>query len=105
MVRAVESGASRRASAAKFEVSPSFVIKLMQRWCRRGTVAPDRIGGRKRAKLADHAERVQMLLAAEPDLTIAELRTRLAAEGLAVSRSALGRFLIAARLTRKKRRL
>jgi hypothetical protein len=35
--------------------------------------------------------------------TIAELRGRLAAAGIAVSRSALGRFLIAAGLTRKKR--
>jgi transposase len=103
VVRAVEAGASRRATAAKFEVSPSFVIKLMQRWRRRGTVQPERIGGRKRAKLAAHAERVQALLAAEPDLTIGELRGRLAAAGITVSRSALGRFLIAAGLTRKKR--
>jgi hypothetical protein len=42
-------------------------------------------------------------LAAEPDLTIAELRTRLAAEGIAVSRSAVDRFLAATGLTRKKR--
>lgn len=103
VVRAVEAGASRRATAAKFEVSPSFVIKLMQRWRRYGTVQPARIGGRKRAKLAAHAERVQALLAAEPDLTIGELRSRLAAAGILVSRSALGRFLIAAGLTRKKR--
>ena len=103
VVRAVEGGASRRAAAAKFEVSISFVVKLMQRWRRRGTVQPERIGGRKRAKLAAHAERVQALLTAEPDLTIGELRRRLAAAGIAVSRSALGRFLIAAGLTRKKR--
>ena len=46
VVRAVTAGASRRATAAKYDVSPSFVIKLMQRWRRRGTVQPDRIGGR-----------------------------------------------------------
>jgi transposase len=103
VVRAVEAGASRRATAAKYEVSPSFVIKLMQRWRRRGTVQPDRIGGSKRSTLAAHAERVHALLAAEPDLTIAELRTRLAAEGIAVSRSAVDRFLAGAGLTRKKR--
>jgi transposase len=43
-------------------------------------------------------------LAAEPDLTIAEVRDRLAAAGIAASRSAIGRFLLAAGLTRKKRR-
>lgn len=104
VVRAVEGGASRRAAAAKFEVSVSFVIKLVQRWRRRGTVQPERIGGGKRATLAAHAEQVHALLAAAPDLTIAELRGRLAAQGIATSRSALGRYLITAGLTRKKRR-
>jgi len=42
------------------------------------------------------------LLAAAPDLTIAELRRRLAAEGIATSRSAIGRLLVACGLTRKK---
>lgn len=32
MVRAVEARMSRRATAAKLEVSVSFVVKLMQRW-------------------------------------------------------------------------
>jgi transposase len=103
VVRAVAAGASRRATAAKFEVSPSFVIKLMQRWRRRGTLAADRIGGGKRSKLAAHAERVHALLAAEPDLTLAELRDRLAADGLEVSPSAISRFLTAGGVTRKKR--
>ena len=104
VVRAVENGASRRAAAAQFAVSISFVVKLMQRWRQRGTVQADRIGGWKRPKLAAHAERVHALLRAEPDLTIAELRSRLAAEGIATSRSGIGRFLAAAGLTRKKRR-
>jgi transposase len=104
VVRAVEAGLSRRAAAAKYEVSISFVVKLMQRWRRRGTVQPDRIGGWKRPTLAAHTARVRALVAAAPDLTIAELQSRLAAEGVAVSRSSVGRFLVAAGLTRKKRR-
>ena len=103
VVRAVENGASRRATAAKFEVSISFVVKLMQRWQRYGTVQPERVGGAKRSVLAAHGARVRALLAAEPDLTIAELRQRLAADGIGVSRSGLGRFLLAHGLTRKKR--
>jgi transposase len=104
VVRAVEAGLSRRAAAAKYEVSISFVVKLMQRWHRRGTVEPDRIGGWKQATLAAHAERVHALVTAAPDLTIAEVRDRLAAAGITASRSAIGRFLAAAGLTRKKRR-
>ena len=81
IVRAVEAGLSRRAAAAKFEVSVSFVVKLMQRWRDKGTLQPERIGGAKRSPLAAHAARVHALLAAAPDLTIAELRGRLAAPG------------------------
>jgi putative transposase len=104
VVRAVEAGLSRRAAARRFEVSVSFVIKLMQRWRREGTVAPARYGGGKRPALAAHAERVHDLLRDEPDVTIAELRSRLAAEAIHVSPAAISRFLTAAGLTRKKRR-
>jgi transposase len=103
LVRAVEAGASRRATAARFGVSPSCVIKLVQRWRRAGTLAPEPVRGGRRARLADHAERVQALLAAAPDSTIAALQTRLAADDIHVSPSAISRFLKACGLTRKKR--
>ncbi len=103
VVRSVEAGASRRATATRFEVSVSFVVKLMQRWQRQGTVQPGQYGGWKRSTLAPHAERVQALVAAEPDLTIAELRARLAAEGIAASPAGISRFLAACGLTRKKK--
>jgi transposase len=104
VVRAVEAGLSRRAAARRFEVSVSFVIKLVQRWRREGTVEPERYGGWKRPILAGHAERVHAVLRGEPDLTIAELRSRLAAEAIHVSPAAISRFLTAEGLTRKKRR-
>jgi transposase len=104
VIGAVEVGTSRRAAAAKFEVSVSFVVKLMQRWRRQGSVAPDRYGGWKRSPLEAAAEQVLALVAAGRDLTIEELRRRLAARGIRTSRSALGRFLLAHGLTRKKRR-
>jgi transposase len=102
VVRSVEGGASRRATAAKFEVSVSFVIKLMQRWRRRGSVVPDRYGGWKRSPLETHAARIVAMLVEAPDLTIEELRGRLTASGIQTSRSALGRFLQGQDLTRKK---
>ena len=103
VVRSVEAGASCRATAAKFAVSVSFVVKLMQRWRQRGTVAPDQYGGWKRSPLAAHTDRVLALVAEMPDMTIEELRGRLAATGIRTSRSALGRFLQRQGLTRKKR--
>ena len=102
--RAVEKGGSCRQVAAQYEVSVSFVVKLMQRWRERGTLTAEPMGGRKPQRLAGHAERVRALIAADPDLTIAGLRRRLADEGVTVSRSAVGRTLLALGLTRKKRR-
>jgi transposase len=58
MVRAVEAGASRRATAARLDVSPSCVVKLLQRWIKGSTIALNPIGGGRRVKLADHAEPV-----------------------------------------------
>jgi hypothetical protein len=71
VVRTVEARLSRRAPARRFEVGVSFVIKLVQRWPRQGTVEPERYGGWKRPALAARTERVRPALAAEPDLTIA----------------------------------
>jgi transposase len=104
VMRTVEPGLSRRTTARRFEVSVSFVIKLVQRWRRQGTVEPEPYGGWKRPALAAHAGHVRDLLVAEPDLTIAELRARLAAEGIDTSPAAISRFLTSENLTRKKRR-
>jgi hypothetical protein len=46
---------------------------------------------------------VRDLLVAEPDLTIAELRSRLAREAIHTSPAAISRFLTSQDLTRKKR--
>ncbi len=42
--RAVEKGGSCRQVAAQYEVSVSFVVKLMQRWRERGTLAAEHTG-------------------------------------------------------------
>ena len=104
IVRAVEAGSSRRAAAHHFAVSESCAIKLLQRWTRTGSVAPSAIGGKKPFALAAHVDRVRTLVAAEPDITLEELRAQLADSGIAVGRSSIDRFLKALGLTRKKRR-
>ena len=103
VVRSVANGASCRQAAAQFEVSVSFVVKLMQRWRARGSVAPDRFGGGRTSPLAAHADKVRGLVAADSDITIEKLRGELAHVGIVTSRSAMGRFLLALGLTRKKR--
>ncbi len=104
IVRAVEAGISCRKAAAQFAVSVSCVIKLVQRWRRTGAVAPGQMGGWRDYALAGHETRVRALLARRPDLTLEELRAALAAQGIAVGRTSVWRFLLARGLTLKKRR-
>lgn len=103
IVGAVEAGLSRRAAAARFAVSESCAIKLVQHWKRTGSVAP-RKGTRKSFALAAHEELVRGLVTAHPDVTLDELWDRLAAEGITVGRTSVHRYLEALGLTRKKRR-
>ncbi len=103
IVRVVESGSSRNAAAKRFEVSISFVVKLMQRWQQRGTIKADKYGGWKKPKLAPHADRIRALVKQNCDITIDELCVLLATEGIETKRSTLGDFLLAQGLSRKKR--
>jgi transposase len=104
VVEAVTAGASSQVAAARFQVSISFVIKLMQRWRATGSVAARPVGGKRPFRLAGHAELVRQLLADQPDVTLEELRRQLADRGVQVGRSSIDRFLASLGLTRKKRR-
>ncbi len=104
VVRSVEGGLSCRETAKRFHVSVSFVIKLLQRWRERATLEPVAFGGHKTSKLLTHGDRVRSMVASEPEATIDDLCRQLAEEGVQVSRSAVGRSLLALGLTRKKRR-
>jgi transposase len=104
IARAVEAGGSRRSAARQFAVSASCAIKLMQRLERTGSLAPAAMGGKKPFALVAHADVVGALITAQPDITIDELKEKLAAAGIAVGRSSIGRFLVSLGLTRKKRR-
>jgi transposase len=77
IVRAVESGSSIRAAARRFAVSSSAAIKLMQRVRTTGSAAPDRYGGYRRPVLEPYRAELERMVAATPDLTLAELQRRL----------------------------
>ena len=103
MVAAVAGGASCRATAERFDVSPSSVIKLVQRWRRSGDYAPLRRGGGRKRKLAGHEDWLHETLAAEPDITLAELQRRLADEkAIAISLQAINTTLRALGYSYKK---
>ena len=84
----VESGRSRRAAAAHFKVSVSFVVNLMKAVRTRGSFEPRPSGGRRHAKL-------ELLLAQvveKADITMPELAAELAAAtGATVDPASLSR--------------
>ena len=102
MVRAVEAGRSCHDVARLFGVSPSCVIKLMQRHRETGQVRPAKFGGYKKPILAEHEDKVRALVEARSDLTISELCRELAALGISVGRSSVDRFMRRLGLTFKK---
>ena len=104
IVRNVDGGASCRATARRFEVSESAVIKLMARWRETGTVSPGQMGGWMAATLSPHEALVRALVAEHPDLTLEELRAKLREAGVQVGRTSVWRFLKACDLTLKKSR-
>jgi transposase len=59
--------------------------------------------GGKRSPLDAHKEWLLALIAAEPDLTLQEIRARLAARGIMVAASSVWRFCDRHRLTFKKK--
>ena len=93
IVASVESGVSRRATARRFAVSTSSVVKLIQRLKRTGSLEPAAVGGHRRRKLAGHVDWLHEVMAREPDITLAELQSRLSDEGLEVSLQTINAML------------
>jgi len=102
VVRSVEAGASCHEAAAAFEVSPSSAIRWVARWRQSGSVAAKPMGG-KRSPLDAHQQWLLELIAAEPDLTLEEIRDRLRARGIRVSASSVWRFYDRNDITFKKK--
>ena len=89
IIEADRSGSSARAAARRFGVSVSSAIILVGRWRKTGSYAPGQMGGQKRRKLAGHEDRLHEVMATEPDITLGELRDRLAANGITISRQSI----------------
>ena len=65
LVRAVNDGVSARRVAARFDLSPSTVIKLMQGVRATGSVEPARIGGYRKPLLTEQETTIRELVAAK----------------------------------------
>ena len=97
-------GGSARKAATRFDVSVSSATRWAQRWRAEGDARPRAMGGDRRSRLGEHRARVLQLVAQQPDLTLQEIRSALAAScGITVGLSTVHRFLGAHKLTLKKR--
>lgn len=105
VVGAVDSGLSRRQAAARFDVGVSTVIRWTRLARETGSAAARPMGGDRRSLLVGE-RRVWLLerVAAEPDLTLEELRDELAERGIAVGYGTVWRFFEREAITFKKKR-
>jgi transposase len=99
----VEAGQSRRETAHLLEIGVSTAIRWFERWTSTGSFAAKPGTGHSRSPLEAHKQWLLDLVAAKPDLTLDEIRARLAGEKkLRIGRSSVGRFYQRHDITFKK---
>ena len=101
-VSAVVAGETTRVVTERFGVAVSSVIKWHQRYRETGSVAPDRMGGRRKIILESHRDFILEAMARTPHLTIRGLQALLAQRGVHVSHHAVWKFLHREGLSFKK---
>lgn len=102
LARYVLAGHSRREAARVFGVGVSSAIRIVERYQRTGSVAPDRQGGDRRGKLKAASDYVLRRVDEKPDISLGELQAELAAQGISIHFSNLSRHLTAHGFTYKK---
>jgi transposase len=76
---------SCRAAAARFDISESAAIKLMQRYRATGSIERGQMGGHKPLKLAAWRDWLMQRVGEKPDITTRELSDELVERGVTVS--------------------
>jgi len=104
VLAAVDGGMSCRKAADRFGVSASSAIRWRDRRHREGHFGPKALGGDRRSgRIEAHAELILSLIEEKPDMTLAELRARLAEKRIGAGIGTLWRFFKRRGITRKKR--
>jgi len=103
VIAAVEEGASARGAAEQFSVSASTAIKWRQRLLRTGSVAPTSRPENNGSKLNAHKEWLLEIVHTQPDMTLEEIKERLAERSVVACVSGLWRFYKRQRVSFKKK--
>lgn len=105
VVAAIEGGLSCRQAATRFGVSASSAIRWRSRVLTQGDVRPGPLGGDRRSgRIESHADLILGLVTRQSDITLMEIRSALAEQGIAVGIASLWRFFARRRITLKKSR-
>jgi transposase len=102
-VAIIEGGESAREAARVLNLGASTAIRWIDRWRKTGSVEEISGTGHSRSPLKKHEQWLLDLVAAEPDLTLMEIRVRLAREKkLKVGTTSIWRFFSRHDITVKK---
>lgn len=104
VVGAVEGGLSRRRAAWRFGVGIATVIKWVAVWRAEGRLSAKPMGGDHNSRLKGERDWLLERVAAQPDLTLEEIRAELAARGKQVGYGTVWRFFAAEGISFKKNR-
>ena len=103
VVSMVEAGESRREVARLLDLPASTTIRWMDLWQTTGSVAAKPGTGHSRSPLEAHRQWLLDLIAAEPDLTLEEIRLRLkSGKRLKAGTTSIWRFYDRHNITFKK---
>ena len=104
VLSAIDAGLSRRQAAERFGVSAASAIRWDALRRAGGDARPKPQGGDRLSHRTEaHADLIHAALAEVPDITLPELKARLARQDAQVSVAALWRFCDRHKITRKKR--
>jgi transposase len=102
VLRAVAAGASHREAAARFGVSAASVSRWRHREREQGAPRPLALGGDRRSKAME--SQAVAIMAADRDITLAEIKAVLAEQKIEASVAGLWRFFRRHGITLKKSR-
>jgi transposase len=103
VIDAVDGGATIPEAGEQCGVSISSVVRFLKLQRETGSVGAAKFGGYKEFVLASHEELVRGVIEEQPDITLVELKARLAKKNVSVSKSSISRFLIHLKLPFKKK--
>ena len=92
VLESVDKGLSARGAARIFSVSPSTAIKWVQSWRGSGTAEASGVRGHRKSPLDLHADWLLELIEKQPDLTLAEIKSRLQERDVSSCENSIWRF-------------